>query len=155
MELFLTFFLVGLGLLFVEIMVTPGATVFGAIGIVCMVIANLIAFKTLDSTWAWATLIISLLVTCFSLYLMFRMLQSKNLSVQAQITNKVNVLDQTKFHLGQIGKTITNLRPEGRALFDQEIAEVFSMGNFIEEGSEVEIVKMNSEKIFVQLVKQL
>ena len=61
--------------------------------------------------------------------------------------------DFTNFKLGDKGVTLTNLRPEGKAIFgDDERITVYSIGEFIDKDAHVTIVKIEHNKIFVTTV---
>jgi len=150
MALILTLIAVGLLLLLVEVYFTPGASIFGIIGIVCIVAANVLAFRELPLAVGWAVFFVSLIITVLFLVLLFRMLSSKNFVVNSELTDKVNVIDEQKFVVGQKGTTMTVLRPNGRAIFHDEIYEVYSQGSYIDENIPVEITRITSDKLFVK-----
>jgi membrane-bound serine protease (ClpP class) len=53
--------------------------------------------------------------------------------------------------IGKIGKTITPLRPTGKAEISGKIWDVISDGDFIEEGKEIKVVSIEGNKIMVKL----
>ena len=152
MELIIILFVVGIVLLLIEIYLTPGATIFGLIGIVAIIVADFYAVSRLESPWNWLFVVGSLVLTVGFLYLLFRVLQSKNFSVHSEIKSRVNVLDPVHFQVGEEGKTITVLRPNGRAIFGDQITEVYSMGEYIEDETPVKIIKRTADKLFVQQI---
>lgn len=153
MEIIFILFSVGMVLLLIEVYLTPGATIFGLIGIIAIIVADFYAVSKLASPWNWLFVMGSLIITVGFLYLLFRVLQSKNFSVQSEIKSKVNLLDPVHFQEGEIGKTITALRPNGRAVFDDQIAEVFSTGEYIDDNTPVKIIKRTADKLFVKPIK--
>lgn len=152
MELIVLLFAVGIILLLIEIYLTPGATIFGLIGIVAIIAADFYAVSRLESPWNWLFVIGSLVVTVGFLYLLFRVLQTKNFSVQSEITAKVNELDPVHFQVGEEGRTITVLRPNGRAIFGDLVTEVYSVGEYIDDETPVKIIKRTADKLFVQQI---
>jgi membrane-bound ClpP family serine protease len=54
--------------------------------------------------------------------------------------------------LGDKGKTISRLNPVGKAVFDERILEVATSGDFVNEGVDVEIIKIEGNKIRVRTV---
>lgn len=56
---------------------------------------------------------------------------------------------KTERYLGIKGKTLTNLRPSGRALFGEEIVDVVTEGGFIEKDRNIKVVKVEGNKIIV------
>lgn len=149
MEIIILLLIAGILFLFVEIYLTPGSTLFGVIGLILLVIGNIKALHVLPSPWNYVVVLLSLLLVLFFLYLFFKLLTSDKLSVKAEINSKVNEI-HTKFSIGAIGETTTSLRPNGRAIFEDEILEVYSTGGYIDNGEPIEIIKITSNKIFVQ-----
>jgi membrane-bound serine protease (ClpP class) len=52
-------------------------------------------------------------------------------------------------YLGKTGKTVTILRPSGRALFGEEALDVITEGEFIDKGEQVKVVKVDGNRIVV------
>jgi len=150
MELTLGLLVIGIVLLLIEIYLTPGATIFGIIGLGFFLAADFFAIKALDNPWSWLFVLGSTVLLVLLLYSAFKVLNSKKVSLQSSITSKVNVLADDIAEVGEQGKTITDLRPNGRALFTDRKLEVFSLGDFVKSGTDVEVVKVTSEKIFVK-----
>lgn len=148
----LTLIAVGLILLLVEIYFTPGSSIFGVLGLIAIVWANVLAFKTMPVAVGWTIFLVSLIITVLFIILLIRMLSSKNFVVETEIKDKVNVIDEENFQIGEQGVTITTLRPNGRAMFNDEIYEVYSHGNYIEVDKNIAISKITSDKIFVKPV---
>ncbi len=73
------------------------------------------------------------------------------------VDGKVNVDDFSAYAIGDKGKAITALRPEGKAIIypannitnDQRIT-VYSIGDFIDEKTAIKIIKIEHNKIFVK-----
>jgi len=61
---------------------------------------------------------------------------------------KKNVSDSIK--VGEIGVCISRLSPMGKARFGDLHAEVKSYSKFIDQGTEVEVVEINKDKIIVK-----
>lgn len=150
MEIIIILIVVGLLLLMVEVYFTPGSSIFGILGLACIILANVMAFKNLQPWMGWLIFAISLSITLLFLFLLLRMLSSKNFVVNTEIKDKVNVIDQLTFHVGDKGHTLTTLRPNGRAEFNDEIVEVFSNGTYIDDNIEIEITRITPDKIFVK-----
>ena len=142
--------LVGLIFLAVEIYMTPGATLFGMIGLAFFLASDWYAIQNFDSPWNWIYVVGSTALLIYLTFMALKALQSKKVALQSAITSKVNVLEEDIAEIGQVGETITDLRPNGRALFGEKKLEVFSLGDFISSGEAVQITKITSDKIFVK-----
>ena len=54
--------------------------------------------------------------------------------------------------IGERGKTISRLNPNGKALFGDRILEVSTTGEFVEEDKSIEVVKIDQNRIKVKTV---
>lgn len=98
-------------------------------------------------------LIGSIIGTGIILYIGYKRIRSKKWALFATIDGKVNDEDISEFKIGDIGTSFTALRPEGFVIFSNENRQtVYSLGEFIDKNSEVEIVKIDQNKIFVKPV---
>ena len=73
--------------------------------------------------------------------------------MKAEITGKVNELEQHLYKIGDKGTTVSELRPNGKAIFNGERIDVYSTGEYIARNTEVEIIKITHDKIFIKPVK--
>jgi len=76
------------------------------------------------------------------------------MQLDSTITGKVNVLDTEKFKVGDRGKAITRLAVIGKVEFNNVIVEGKSTGDFIEDGSNVEIVAVMDNQLIVKQINQ-
>ncbi len=56
--------------------------------------------------------------------------------------------------LGKRGETLTTLRPAGTIIADGRRLDVSSLGDYVEKGVPVQIVKVEGSKIFVDRIKE-
>jgi membrane-bound serine protease (ClpP class) len=54
--------------------------------------------------------------------------------------------------LGKTGRTLTTLRPAGKARFGQDILDVITEGDFVESNQEIKVIKIEGNKIIVERV---
>jgi membrane-bound serine protease (ClpP class) len=52
--------------------------------------------------------------------------------------------------IGRTGETITNLRPSGIALIDDQRVDVVAEGEFVGSGKEIVVVKVEGNRILVK-----
>lgn len=152
MELVIGLFLCGILLLFIEIFLTPGSTAFGAIGLILIFASCFFSFQELPPPFNWLFLISASVIVCLFIYAFYNILKSKKFSVQSEITAKVNVLDENRFLVGEKGITLTALRPNGRAEFNNEIVDVFAEVGYIEENVNIEITERTNDRIYVKQI---
>jgi membrane-bound serine protease (ClpP class) len=163
-------FLLGVILLVVEIFLIPGFGVTGISGIVLMVVALVLSrqeFIIPRVPWEWTIFLKNLRNVGFgfagSLVLLVVILRLfprtpglKRLileSSQETIAGyTVQSLETSALLTGRKGTAVTALRPAGKADFDGEILVVETDGEFIEQGSAVEVIEVSGNRIMVRRV---
>ena len=160
-------FAVGVGLLLVEVFVTPGFGVFGVTGIVATLGALLIAlipnvgFRFPDdgqiaqatTTLAAALVLVVLLAMSLARYLprstrFSRLVLAPDLSSAAGYTSADTVDDL----VGQRGVALTGLRPSGTVEVGGARVDVVSEGPFVAPGAAVEVVTARGSRVVVREV---
>ncbi len=145
--------ILGLLLIFLEIFFIPGTTLFGVAGGVALIAGIIMMYADYGSRYGNITLGISFVAVIISIALGFRVIESNKLSMKAEITGKVNELESNAFHVGDTGTTMTELRPNGKAMINGQKSDVYSNGEYIQRETIVEIIKITRDKIFVKPLK--
>ncbi|MCK4423334.1 MAG: nodulation protein NfeD, partial [Candidatus Omnitrophica bacterium] len=161
-ELFL--FLAGVILLILEIFVIPGFGLAGISGIALLIISLFLAMvkhpftaPEFELAAAANTLVIAFLVTVPLTILLFWLgpktpflkklilasTESKKEGYQAAAKNWEQFLNKT-------GRTLTLLRPAGRAVFDDKVLDVVTQGDFIEKDKPVKVIEVEGSRIVVE-----
>ena len=160
-------FAVGVGLLLVEVFVTPGFGVFGIGGLVLVLGALLVAlipnvgfdFPS-DGEIARAT---TTLAAALVLLVLFTVSLSKVLPRSERLNRLVLVpdlsaasgytsADTAEDLVGQTGLALTGLRPSGTAEIDGRRVDVVSEGPFVDAGASVEVVRSRGAVVVVRAV---
>ncbi|HWB62486.1 MAG TPA: NfeD family protein [Chitinophagales bacterium] len=149
----LAIIIVGLLLIFLEMFVVPGTALFGIAGGIAVVAGVIMMYNYFGSTWGNITALLTTLAVGVVIIAGFRVIQSNRIAMKAEINSKVNELEQHLYNLGEKGITATELRPNGKAQFGNNKTEVFSTGEYIQRGTEVEIIKITNNRIFVKPTK--
>jgi membrane-bound ClpP family serine protease len=144
--------LVGLVLLLVEILVVPGLIV-GIIGGGLMIFGIATTYYTYGSAIGNMVLLGSIITTVASLYFAFRSNTWKKAALNTSLQGKVNVLDENIIKVGEKGITLSRLNPVGKALINDTQVEVQCQDGFLDQNMPIEVVKISSNKIIVQLKK--
>lgn len=148
-------FLVGLILLLVEVLVTPGFGLTGVGGLVAIIVS---VFMTAPSgEQAVISLVIAILGTIILLALSVKFLPTRNIWRRLILNTKQEKdtgyvapqIDLMKF-LNQEGITVTPLRPAGIAEIRGERVDVVSEGAFIPPGMPVKVVKVEGSRVVVR-----
>jgi membrane-bound serine protease (ClpP class) len=147
-----TIFIIGFLLLAVEILIAPGFTVFGILGIITISIGIYFAFVTFPTIYAIFTLLASLVIVTVFTYWFFKHGLKGNLALKNSESISTGFkpfkIDYSKF-LGKKGTTITPLRPAGKILINNSKLSAISQGEFIDINQTVKVVKVEGTKIVV------
>lgn len=154
LALIILILLFGLGLIFVEFFIVPGTTLIGALGGIVVVGAVIYAYSIDETgTTGHITLTASLLVTFVLLWLGFKAYKSRRFALNKQLDGKITLLEEGVINIGDKGVTVNVLRPFGKAVINDEKYEVYSDRGYIDSGVEVEVRKVEGNKIFVRPIK--
>ena len=141
----------GIILLFLEFFVIPGFTISGIGGFLCLA-ASVFASYYYHGVTVGNIILVSTIILIFSL--IFISVKSKvwnKVMLKSNIEGKaIDVKQETAFHIGDRGKTVTRLAPIGKAIFNDKIVEAKSIGVFIDENTEIEIIKIQNTNVVVK-----
>ena len=169
-------FLLGLGLVIVELFVYPGTVVIGMIGAVLMLAAIVMAMVDLYPAPGPGVLpamptfdkfqlplrqlliataggglgiwLASLILPKTSFY---RAVVSQSAS---GVKTEAAFAQQNKSRLGRTGVTLSALRPGGKAQFGEEILDVISQSEMVPKGTPVRIIGSSGAEALVEVVKE-
>jgi len=164
-------FLLGLGLMGVELLLLPGVLVFGLsgaaaclIGLVLAMIppANATVAGALDFRGALTILISSAGTSALVFLLLLRFLPHSRFldksgivihsAIQGTPTadSALEAQAQAAALMGKVGSALTPLRPAGLADFDGERVDVVAQGDFVEKGQKVQIIEADGTRVVVR-----
>ena len=142
--------MLGIFLLLVEFLIIPGFTIFGVGGFAFMLLGVGSSYYYHGALTGSITLAGTALASIATIYFVFKRKTWKNLGLKANINSRVEPFETDKIHPGDAGKTITRLAPVGKASVNNIICEAKSQSGFIDENSEIEVVKVLSTQIIVK-----
>ena len=164
--------IVGVVLFVLEIFVFPGTMVFGALGIVSMVIALALAFDfttlpaflpSLGSDISPILLALFYVLTCAGIALIIPLVFSKYIvpllpegyspMLKTDLADSQSPTEEVQeLSVGTLGVAKTFLRPVGHAIFEGKVIDVQTLDSEIEPGDKVEVVKIQDGRVFVHKV---
>ena len=156
-------FILGVGLLVVELVVLPGFGIAGIAGVILIMAASFMSmigsFETVSSadlSSAATRLTIVLFLTIIGMVVMYKMgVKSKfwdRIALNPEFRKEegfVSSDDYSEF-LGKIGIALTPLRPAGVGVFDERRLDIVSEGGFIEANEKVEVVNVEGYRLIVR-----
>ena len=145
---------IGLVLIFTEILLIPGVGVAGILGVLSLGGSCYFAFYELEPVVGYivTSVNVALLVglTVFAL----RSKTWKKLALETNIDSKA-VDSENVLSVGDKGKTVTRLAPMGAMRFGNKVVEVKALEGIIDPGVEVEVVLIEDRKIYVSPVTEM
>jgi membrane-bound ClpP family serine protease len=146
----LSFLLIGLALIIVELIFIPGTTVVGLLGLIFAITGIVISYNHFGNDIGFYILVATVVTSLVAVWYSFRSGVWSRFSLKSSSDGKVNEGIIQDFHIGDEGITISTLRPFGKATFNDKIMEVKTLGNYIEQGQKVKIVHIELNQITVQ-----
>jgi len=152
MSLTLIFLLILLGLILIllELLVIPGTTIVGIAGGVLIFIFIWQAYSIYGSGKGHIIVLGTIVLTGISLFITFKSGTWKRMTLSTNVDGRVNIIEENKLHVGDLGKAISRISPAGTALFDNELYEVHTNGDFIDQETDLIISKLEDNKIYVK-----
>lgn len=146
--------LIGIGLLLivVELIFVPGTTVVGILGFILAAIGVWISYAALGTTIGHMVLSSTVLIGAVALVYSFRSDSWSRFALKERNSGHVNEEYQQALEVGQVGRTVSALRPQGNALFADSHFEVQTQGEFVAPNATVRIIRLQQNKIIVEEV---
>ena len=141
----------GLALIAIDIFLLPGGTI-GFLGFAMMVFACYQAYNVLGRTTGHVFVAFTGLSCIVFVYYILKPQTWNRVSVRNEISGKVNTDDMMRIKPGDTGKTISVLRPSGNAVFNGHIAEVTTREPMIPSQTDIRVVEIEDNKIYVQIL---
>lgn len=147
--------LISLGILFLllELLVIPGTTFVGIIGLVALALGVYQTFVIYGNSWGFIVLVLTAIVSLVLLVLSLRSKTWKKAMLSARIDSKIDSLEN-KFTIGDRGICISRLSPMGKGRFGDQFIEVSTFGEYIDPETEIHIIEIKNNKVFVEKIKQ-
>lgn len=149
-------FVFGIIMVILEVFVIPGFGIAGILGIICLssslILASIGGEITVPVlTHALYRFSLSLITTSILFIILLRFLPKKARPKIFVLQNVSHEEDkETPVAVGRCGSTLTTLRPAGKAVFGKGKWDVISDGEYIEKGSNIEVIESKKGKIVVR-----
>jgi membrane-bound ClpP family serine protease len=140
----------GLALVIVEIIFVPGTTLVGVLGFVFTLVGVGLSFNYFGSETGWITVGCTGVASGALLYYSFSSNVWGRFSLKTSNNARVNEGEFDQLQVGAEGKTISALRPVGKAELNNKTFEVKTLGEYLEAGKPVRIIKIISNQIIVE-----
>jgi membrane-bound ClpP family serine protease len=152
MDIFIVVVLALLGLLLVllEIFIIPGVTIAAVAGILILAESIYYAYTHLGVLGGTITLIAELVVLGVALVYFVKSKALDSIELKTNIESTVASGDLLKVKEGDEGITLSRLNYMGKVKINDVIMEAKSEGEFIDDGTEIVVVKVSSTQLIVK-----
>ncbi|MEO9872566.1 NfeD family protein [Ekhidna sp.] len=145
--------LLGTFLIIAEVIFVPGTTVVGILGFIFSGYGIYLGYESYGAATGTIILLAVLIVNVIALVIAFKGKSWERFSLKGSVSGKYNDDFKVDVKVNDKGMTISSLKPVGKAMFDDHEIEVRSNGGFVGENVEIQVLRIESSKIFVQPVK--
>lgn len=146
--------LVGLILIFAEVLLIPGVGIAGVTGLLSMAGSCFYAFHELGTTTGVViTAVNAALIIGLTIWVL-RAKTWKRFTLNTNINSKAFDFNEEKIGIGDKGRTITRIAPMGTARIGDQTYEVKALEGMIDPGVDIEIVLIEDNKIYIQPVEE-
>lgn len=142
-----------LGILFmlIEIFLLPGISIAGIAGAIFLIGGIVYSYMFLGSTAGNVTLAASAVTLGLTFFGLLKSKSLERISLNTNIDDKVDNSYLLKIAVGDIGVAVSRLNPIGKVLVNDIEAEGKSFdGEFIEEDTEIVVVKVETYNVLVK-----
>lgn len=144
---------IGVILVLIEILFIPGTTIFGILGLISIIMSNYLTFDFYGSEIGIIYTSTTSLIIFSSILYSLKSNSWSRLALNKTNTTKINQYKNKNLKIGDIGLTMSSLKPYGKASFSNVNYEVKSKGNFIDEKNKIKIIDIFEGKIIVIKIK--
>src|SRR5579859_7415836 len=140
----------GLALIVIEIIFLPGTTLVGVFGFGFLILGVGLSFRYFDTEIGWITVGVTSVASGAILYYSFSSNVWGKFSLKTSSNSKVNEGELDEVKVGAEGQTISALRPIGKAELNNKTFEVKTLGEYLDSGKRIRVIKILSNQIIVE-----
>ena len=144
--------LLGFGILLIglEVIFIPGSTFVGVLGFLSSSCGIYFAYAEKGDIAGHLAFGGSILISVILIYIGIKAKVYKKMGLNDVVEGKSPNKLVVDIPIGTVGKSVSALRPSGQGQFDNDEFEVHSTFGFIDSNSEIEVIEIKDNKIFVK-----
>lgn len=143
--------LLGIFLLLLEFLIFPGFTVFGIGGFLSIIFGIWAAYHFHGAQTGNYAVLITVVLSIVTIFFVFKQKTWKKVGLKSNIVSRNVTFNHDQIHVGDAGRTITRLNPIGKVMVNDVICEGKSISGFIDENTDIIVVKVLTTQIIVKL----
>ncbi len=143
----------GMLLIISDILLFPGTFVTGILGAILSITGVVLSFMYFGNFVGTLTLAGTLGASSGLTYYALSTKTWRKLAHKGKIEAKFDEDIASRVQVGQIGTTLSDLRPIGKAEINNEIFEVSSAtGRYVDSGTKIKVIKLKGRKVIVKKI---
>jgi membrane-bound ClpP family serine protease len=142
--------LLGILLILVEIFLIPGITVTAVAGSLFAIGGIYYAFSRLGTIAGFVTLILTLLIIGIAFVYLVKSKALDTIALKTNINSTVASEETLSISKGDKGISLSRLNPIGKVKVNNIVVEGKSLGDFIDENTEIEVIKVSPTQLIVK-----
>jgi len=146
---------IGLILFIVEVFFIPGTTVVGILGFILTALGVFLAYRQYSVMTGHITLAITVICIVTLMIIAAKSNLWTKLSNQSALEGRANEVETKDIQIGDTGIAIASIKPIGKARIHDMNYEVKSLGELINTGEKVEVIKISGNQIIVRQYKDI
>lgn len=150
LSLIIFLILIGIVLILLEFLVIPGTTIAAISGFILIGSGVYLSYTNYESPIGHIVLAATVLSVVLSIVFALRSKTWKKAMLNAEITGVANTYQMDKISVGDKGKTMSRLAPIGKVMINEIIYEAKSFGQFVDQQTEIEVLKIENNIIIVK-----
>lgn len=154
MGFIITLILVGLVLIFAEILLIPGVGIAGILGLLSLAGSCFYAFTQISTLAGIIVTVVNVVLIIVLTIWVLRAKTWKKLALETNIESKAVASESSVISVGDKGKTLTRLAPMGTVRFNETVVEVKALEGMIDPDVEVVVVMIEDNRIYVEVVRE-
>ncbi len=150
MGLVIILIMAGILLLLAETFLIPGFGVAGILGVVSLAGSVYLSFTELSILTGIIVTVVDIVLVVGLILFFLRAKTWKKMELNTVIDSKGT--PDNSVSVGARGRTVTRLAPMGTARIEEKSCEVTSLDGMMDAGSEIEVVRVEGNKIYVKQI---
>ncbi len=142
----------GMIFLLLEVLVIPGSTVVGVVGFILIAVGVWQSYAVYGTPAGHYVLAGTLALTVLLLGFSLRSKTWSRVMLHAEVDGRANVIEKNTVKVGDRGVTVSRLAPSGKIMINDKFYEAKTMGEFIDQQTDVKVIKIAHNQIFVQII---
>ncbi len=142
--------LLGIGIIIVEVIFIPGTTVVGILGFIISIYGVYLGYDYFGTPTGHYILAGGFLATAIAIVGAFKSGAWERFSLKGSMEGRVNDDHQVDIKVGDVGESLSSLKPIGKGIFNEQVIEVRTNGDYIRESNKIKVIRVDGRKIFVE-----